>query len=45
MFSVIMEHDNTCVNAIVVTLLFIIKKLLKKLGFSIMVALICIYAN
>ena len=45
MFIVILEPDNIGVNAIVVTLLFIITKVLKKLGFLIMNALICIYAN
>ena len=44
MFIVILDHENIGVDVIFVTLLFITKKkLLKKLGFSIMAALICIY--
>ena len=45
MFILILDHDNMGVDAIFVTLLFITKKLLNKLGFSIMDALICIYEN
>ena len=45
MFIVILDHENMGVDAIFVTLLFMTKKLLKKLGFSIMEALICIYEN
>ena len=45
MFIVILDHDNIGVDAIFVSLLFITKKLLKKLWFSIMDALICKYEN
>ena len=45
MFIVILDHDNMGVDTIFVTLMFITKKLLKKLIFSIMDALICIYEN
>ena len=45
MFILILDHDNMGVDAIFVILLFITKKLLKKLGFSIMDALIFIYEN
>ena len=43
MFIVILDHENMGVDTIFVTLLFIAKKLLKKIRFSIMAALICIY--
>ena len=43
MFIVILDHDNIGVDTIFETLLFIAKMLLKKIRFSIMVALICIY--
>ena len=42
MFIVILDHENMGVYTIFVTLLFIRKKLLKKIRFSIMAALICI---
>ena len=45
MFIVILDHENMGVDASFVTLLFIAKKLLKKLGLPIMDALICIYDN
>ena len=45
MFIVILDHDNMGVDAICVNLMFITKTLLKKLGFLIMDALICIYEN
>ena len=43
MFIVILDHENMGVDTIFVTLSLIIKKLLKKIRFSIMAALICIY--
>ena len=43
MFIVILDHENMGVDTIFDTLLFITKKLLKKIRFSIMAALICIY--
>ena len=43
MFIVILDHDNIGVDTIFETLLFIAKMLLKKIRFSIMAALICIY--
>ena len=42
MFIVILDHENMGVDNICETLLFITKKLLKKIRFSIMAALICI---
>ena len=42
MFIVILDHENMGVDKIFVTLLSITKKLLKKIRFSIMAALICI---
>ena len=45
MLIVILDPENMGVYAILVTLLFITQKLLNKLGFSIMDALICIYEN
>ena len=42
MFIVILDHENIGINTILVTLMIITKKLLKKIRFSIMAALICI---
>ena len=42
MLIVILDHENMGVDTMFETLLFITKKLLKKIRFSIMAALICI---
>ena len=43
MFIVILDHENMGVDTIFETLLVITNKFLKKIRFSIMAALICIY--